>query len=70
MKKEKFNRCAELLPNGKIQISSDPKSVVVRAVRDSDYADWPDLEKPKKRGRKKKVVTDGDDQGTAESSPE
>ena len=70
MKKNKFDRRATLLPDGMIEICADQKTTVVRAVRDSDYADWPDLEKPKKRGRKKKVVTDGDNQGNTESSPE
>ena len=72
MKKDKFTRFAKLLDDGMIEVHCDSKSVVVRKVRDSDFKDWPDLEKPKaKRGRKKKVVADGnDDQGNTESGTE
>ena len=67
----KFKRLAKLLEDGKIEIHCDAKSVVVRDVRDSDFTDWPDIEKPKaKRGRKKKVVKDVDDQGTTEPGAE
>lgn len=70
-KKDRFNRSAKLLEDGKIEINCDAKSIVVRKVKDQDFIDWPDLEKPKaKRGRKKKVKVDGDNQGTAESDAE
>jgi hypothetical protein len=70
-KKNSFERTAKLLEGGKIEINADAKTVVVRKVKDEDFITWPDLEKPKaKRGRKKKVKVDGDNQGTAESDAE
>lgn len=66
-KKENYKPSAELLEDGQIQIKCDAKTVVVRAVKEQDYIDWPKLSKPTaKRGRKKKVVADGDDQGNTE----
>jgi hypothetical protein len=68
---KKFDRYAKLLEDGKIEIHGDAKSVVVRKVKDQDFIDWPDLEKPKaKRGRKKKVVENVDNQGNAQSDAE
>lgn len=65
---KKFKRSARLLEDGIIEINVDAKTQVIRKVRDSDFKDWPDLEKPKaKRGRKKKVETHDDDQRDTES---
>lgn len=65
----KFKRSAKLLEDGMIEINVDAKTQVIRKVRESDFKDWPDLEKPKpKRGRKKRVKADGDDQESTESS--
>lgn len=67
---KKFKRSAKLLDDGLIQLNVDAKTQVVRKVRDQDFEDWPDLEKPKaKRGRRKKVETH-DAEGNTESSAE
>jgi hypothetical protein len=75
MKQGKFERYAKLLENGEIEIHCDAKTSVTRAVRDQDFIDWPDIEKPKaKRGRKpgskNKAKTDGDNKGNTQPSPE
>jgi hypothetical protein len=75
MKKGKFERYATLLEDGKIEIHCDAKSIVVRAVKEQDFIDWPDLEQPKaKRGRKKgsknKVKDDGNNKADTKPSPE
>ncbi len=65
---KKHKRHAALLDDGMIEICADAKTTVVRKVRESDFTDWPDLEKPKaKRGRKKKVTSDDNDSGATES---